>query len=249
MTLHVLPSARVTAPANTLPVSETFSSIQGEGKLSGVPSFFIRTSGCNLRCTWCDTPYASWAPESQLRSLESLVAEVTGSGLRHVVLTGGEPLLHAAAVPLMERLTELGHHLTVETAGTIFRRFPCNLLSLSPKLSNSTPSDSDARDPSRSWPSKHEARRINIVTLQQLIDHFPDKQLKFVVRTRADLCEITHLLGRLQGILREDVMLMPEGTSPLAPSEVAWMVSACLGNGWRFCDRLHLRLFSNRRGT
>ena len=82
----------MTGPA-TLPISETFFSVQGEGKLTGVPSFFIRTSGCNLRCTWCDTPYASWNPERTIRSVDELVDEVvaSGAGVRRVKGPAAEP--------------------------------------------------------------------------------------------------------------------------------------------------------------
>ncbi len=74
-------------------ISEIFYSIQGEGMLTGVPSVFIRTSGCNLRCNWCDTPYASWNPEGTARTIEQIVAEVQSHPARHVVLTGGEPMI------------------------------------------------------------------------------------------------------------------------------------------------------------
>src|SRR5256885_2235085 len=81
----------ISGPA--LPIAETFLSIQGEGKLAGTPSFFIRVSGCNLRCSWCDTPYASWNPEGSPRTIDSLIDEARASGARHAVLTGGEPMI------------------------------------------------------------------------------------------------------------------------------------------------------------
>ena len=75
-------------------ISEIFHSIQGEGVLTGVPSVFVRTSGCNLRCNWCDTPYASWNPEGKQLSVADIVAEVKRfTAARHVGLTGGEPML------------------------------------------------------------------------------------------------------------------------------------------------------------
>ena len=94
----------------SLRISETFASIQGEGKLTGAPSFFVRTSGCNLRCTWCDTPYASWDPEGPVRTVEEIVREAVGvrerQGVRHAVLTGGEPMLPPAIVPLTGALRD-----------------------------------------------------------------------------------------------------------------------------------------------
>src|SRR6056297_3515746 len=107
------------AEIETLRIAETFTSRQGEGSLTGTPSFFVRTSGCNLRCWFCDTPYASWNPGGEQRSLESLLEEASASALGHVVLTGGEPLLPAAAERFAEQLMDAGMHLTIETAGTI----------------------------------------------------------------------------------------------------------------------------------
>ena len=74
-------------------ISEIFHSLQGEGELAGVPSVFVRTAGCNLRCTWCDTPYSSWSPEGTQMGVAEIVAEVSRHPARHVVLTGGEPML------------------------------------------------------------------------------------------------------------------------------------------------------------
>src|SRR5829696_7945417 len=99
-------------------VSEVFYSIQGEGELTGVPSVFVRTSGCNLRCSWCDTKYASWEPEGDELSVEAIVEKVLSYPARHVVLTGGEPLVAKGIRELAQRLHEAGWHITIETAGT-----------------------------------------------------------------------------------------------------------------------------------
>ena len=80
-------------------LSELFYSIQGEGKLVGVPSVFVRASGCNLRCVWCDTPYASWEPEGAEMSVDEIVSRVRHFGADHVVLTGGEPMIMMDIVP------------------------------------------------------------------------------------------------------------------------------------------------------
>jgi 7-carboxy-7-deazaguanine synthase len=120
-------------------VAELFHSIQGEGKLMGVPSAFVRASGCNLRCTWCDTPYASWEPEGEDLGVEEIVSRVRAFGARHVVLTGGEPLIMSEIQALCDALHAGGHHITVETAATVYKPLRLHLASLSPKLSNSTP--------------------------------------------------------------------------------------------------------------
>ena len=133
-------------------ISEIFHSIQGEGELTGVPSVFVRASGCNLRCTWCDTKYASWNPEGEERSIDEIVEKVASFPARHVVLTGGEPMVAKGIRELALRLRENGLHITLETAGTLAPDgIACDLASLSPKLSNSTP---DALG--EGWRERHE---------------------------------------------------------------------------------------------
>ena len=239
----------------TLPISETFLSIQGEGKLTGVPSFFIRLSGCNLRCAWCDTPYASWKPDGEQRSITSLVEEAIASKAGHVVVTGGEPLIFERVDDLLASLRDAGLHITIETAGTVFRDVAFDLLSISPKLSNSDPIN-DARDPDGKWLKLHQARRINLPVLQALINSATgtdtsarNLQLKFVVSSRQDIQEVESLLSQLHGWNQDDVLLMPEGVAVPSVQQRAWIVSECLTHGWRYCSRLHIELFGNKRGT
>lgn len=234
------------------PISETFTSIQGEGKLAGVPSWFVRFSGCNLRCTWCDTPYASWNAESNQREMQDLIAEAgraRRAGVRHAVITGGEPMIFEQAEDLASALRALGMHITIETAGTIAREIACDLMSISPKLSNSTPLVGDPRDPGGTWRGRHEARRIDLVALQQLLDACPDRQLKFVVSDSAQLTEIEKLLANLRGWNAGDILLMPEGITVEALAQRRWIVDECVKRGWRYCPRLHIELFGNVRGT
>lgn len=235
-----------------LPISETFLSIQGEGKLTGVPSYFIRVSGCNLRCGWCDTPYASWNPDGGTRELADLVSAAAASGAKHAVLTGGEPMMFAQIEPLAASLRDAGLHITIETAGTLFRTVACDLMSISPKLANSTPREGDPRDPDGRWRRLHDERRLNLESLQQLIDTYPQRQLKFVVRAvtlDADLAEIEALLARLRGWSPDDILLMPEGVVKPTPAATAAVVAACTARNWRYCPRLHIELFGNVRGT
>lgn len=236
-------------PEAGMPIAETFYSVQGEGRLAGAPSFFVRASGCNLRCGWCDTPYASWSPEGGRRRVASLVEECVATGARHAVITGGEPMLFDAVEPLAAALRDRGVHVTVETAGTIFRDLHCDLMSISPKLANSAPSEGDPRDPGGAWRARHEERRLNLGALQRLIDGYSERQLKFVVSEPTQLGEIEGVLGRLRGWSADDVLLMPEGVTPEALAARAWVVEACKARGWRYCPRLHIELFGNRRGT
>ncbi|MBI4908810.1 MAG: 7-carboxy-7-deazaguanine synthase QueE, partial [Acidobacteria bacterium] len=124
-------------------ISEIFYSIQGEGVLAGVPSVFVRTSGCNLRCVWCDTPYTSWSPEGVDMTIAAIVERVAADSKGHVVVTGGEPMIQPQIGELTRALRGLGQHITIETAGTVAPEVECDLMSISPKLSNSTPLDVD----------------------------------------------------------------------------------------------------------
>lgn len=237
------------APDQPVPVSETFVSVQGEGKLTGVPSWFLRLAGCNLRCRWCDTPYASWSPESTRRAVDDLVREAVATGLRHAVLTGGEPMIFPQLVPLTRALHAAGMHLTIETAGTVtLPGVRCHLFSVSPKLANSTPTG-DPRDPTGAWAARHEQRRLNPDAINELLAAAPDRQIKFVVTGPDDLAEIDALLADLRGWRPEDVILMPEGVAVPDPAGIAWIIETCRQRGWRYGDRLHIRLFGDTKGT
>ena len=225
-------------------VSEVFYSVQGEGILLGVPSVFVRTTGCNLRCTWCDTPYTSWNPEGEERSVESILDQVAGYGARHVVVTGGEPMLAPEIAPLTEGLRRLGLHITIETAGTVWAQVACDLMSVSPKLANSTPHD---REGGR-WVAQHERLRIQPPTLARLIGAY-GYQLKFVVAAAADLAEIRALVATL-GADPDKVVLMPEGVDAEALRERGvWLVELAKQDGFRYSPRLHVELWGARRGV
>jgi len=230
-------------------IAEIFHSIQGEGELTGVPSVFVRTSGCNLRCRWCDTPYASWNPEGSAFSVDEVFAQVTAfPGVRHAVFTGGEPLLVAELTELGQLLRDAGWHITLETAGTIP---PGNavydLASLSPKLAGSAPSVAEA---GAAWVARHNKSRLQPDVLREWL--LTDKyQLKFVVGERAELAEIQALLA-LTGVPvpAHKVLLMPEGIESSNLREKSLAVAEwCKETGYRFCDRLHVHLYGHTRGT
>jgi len=224
-----------------LKIAEIFYSVQGEGTLAGVPSVFVRTSGCNLRCVWCDTPYTSWEPQGEERSMESIIAEVTSYGAAHVVVTGGEPMI----APGIEELTErLPGHLTIETAGTVDKNVRCDLMSISPKLANSTPRE---RDGGR-WVEQHERLRYQPEVLKKLIARYA-YQLKFVVADPGDLAEIGAMVEDI-GAAKSRVLLMPEGTDRETLAERGrWLVEIAKREGYRFSPRLHVDLWGNRRGV
>jgi 7-carboxy-7-deazaguanine synthase len=230
-------------------ISEIFHSIQGEGLLLGVPSVFIRTSGCNLRCRWCDTPYASWNPEGESLDIEQILRRVGGYDCRHVVLTGGEPMVAAGIRELAAALRAKGFHITIETAATMSPGgIACDLASLSPKLSNSTPDGSQAG----AWSERHETTRRRPEIIREWLDAGPS-QLKFVISEVEDLPEIEELLnevGAVAGFTRDRVLLMPEGTDvETLRSRAPILAEMCLEHGFRFAPRLQIELFGNTRGT
>lgn len=225
-------------------IAEIFYSVQGEGILAGVPSVFVRTSGCNLRCTWCDTPYTSWEPEGEDLTIDAIVEAVRQHPARHVVITGGEPMIAPQIVELTEEMHTLGHHITIETAGTVCRPVSCGLMSISPKLGNSTPRE---RDGGR-WAAQHDRLRIQPEALAKLIRGY-EYQLKFVVSTPDDLPEIRGLVKELN-VQREKVLLMPEGIDPeTLRRRGQWLVEMCKAEGFRFSPRLHVDLWGARRGV
>lgn len=191
-------------------LSELFFSIQGEGKLVGVPSAFIRASGCNLRCVWCDTPYASWQPQGDDVAIPDILDRVAAIPAAHVVITGGEPMIMPGIADLCDGIQSLGRHITIETAATVFSPVKLDLASLSPKLANSTPTHREAGR----FAAAHEKNRLNIPVIQKFIDESPDFQLKFVVESESDLPEIRQILNQLTGWQNSDVLLMPQGIDP-----------------------------------
>jgi 7-carboxy-7-deazaguanine synthase len=226
-------------------ISEIFYSIQGEGRLVGVPSVFVRTSGCNLRCRWCDTPYTSWKPEGKSWSIKNILCEVARYPTRHVVITGGEPLLAPDIQDLTLQLKQRGAHITVETAATIFKPLAGDLISLSPKLANSTPWQRSRGE----FAAMHEKRRLNYPVIQSFIDRY-DYQLKFVVDRKKDLEEVRAVIGQLQNIDVSKVMLMAQGVRhEELVRKSQWIVASCQQYGFSYTPRLHIQLFGNRRGT
>ncbi len=225
-------------------ISEIFYSIQGEGALAGVPSVFVRTSGCNLRCVWCDTPYTSWRPEGQELSLDRILEKVATFPASHVVVTGGEPMISPEIADLTSKLREAKLHITIETAGTKYVRLDCDLMSISPKLANSTPHE---REGGR-WSVQHERLRYEPEVLKRLMREHA-YQLKFVVSSPEDLSEIDAMRETL-GADRQHVILMPEGTDrELLRQRGVWLAELCKSHGYRYGPRLHIDLWGNARGV
>ncbi len=230
-------------------IAEIFASLQGEGLLAGTPSTFIRTSGCNLRCVWCDTPYTSWRPEGRDLTADEVRTEIDALTPHHVVMTGGEPLLVEEAIDLCRLLRQAGRHVTVETAGTVLPTGSepwCDLVSISPKLGSSTP----PADTPGGWGPRHEQGRRRDDVVRALATAAP-YQIKFVVESAADLAEAEAWLADLgDGIDRRRVFLMPQARLPdeLA-GRTAWLAGECRRLGLRLAPRHHITWFGGRRGT
>ena len=243
-------------------ISEIYISRQGEGRLTGTPSVFVRTSGCNLRCDFCDTPFTSWKPEGSQYSATEVSAAVLRAAAdqlppradchddsdgpaTHVVLTGGEPMLAKEVESLCESLKSHQFHITIETAGTLDRQLSCDLMSISPKLSNSTPSPERAGQ----WAAKHEATRHRPDVVTSLIARH-DYQLKFVVAREEDLDEIESFLSEVGEVDRSKVLLMPEGVDAATLEQRAiWLEPLCADRGFTFCPRQHIFWYGNKRAT
>ncbi len=231
-------------------IAETFRSLQGEGLLTGTSSVFVRASGCNLRCWFCDTPYTSWEPEGEDLSIEEIlrqVDELRGEPQQcmHAVLTGGEPMLFTELVPLARALSERGLHITIETAGTLYLPVRCDLMSISPKLAGSGPT----KEQDRRWHRRHAQTRHAPDVIRRLVDEYP-YQIKFVIDGQADCEAAEEWLLEFPQIHRSRVLMMPQGTEQMALAQkTQWLMPYCERNGYVFCPRKHIEWFGCVRGT
>ena len=226
-------------------IAEIFYSIQGEGRLAGLPSVFIRTSGCNLRCVWCDTPYTSWNPEGEEWTVQEILGEVRRYPSPFVVITGGEPLIARGIEDLAAGLKQKKRHITIETAATIFKPVVCDLVSMSPKLAHSTPWKREQGKFARI----HEGQRLNFGVIRDFIDRY-DYQLKFVVEEKKDFAEIRGILRRLKNVDPSHVLVMAQArTKRELRARAPGLIDLCKSHGFRYSPRLHIDLYGNRRGT
>jgi 7-carboxy-7-deazaguanine synthase len=221
-------------------VSEIFYSLQGEGFLAGVPSVFVRLAGCPLRCRWCDTKYAWDESSGRDYSIEEIAEAVRQRQIRFVVITGGEPMVNAELPEFAQELKKNGKHITIETAGIAYvADLQCDLMSISPKLSNSAPVEPAG---------KHNEGRLDTEVLRKLIDDY-EYQLKFVVDSEDDLQELQQTIEALGNVDLEKVMLMPQAASREELSAISPMVAdMCKRSGFAFCQRLQVMLWDNERG-
>lgn len=204
---------------------------------------FVRTTGCNLRCGFCDTPYTSWQHEGGRQDWTRVLEAAAEFGCEHVVLTGGEPLLQPEIVPLSRALRAAGLVVTIETAGTVDRPVEADLMSISPKLSNSVPVDHPR------WAARHRRDQHRPDVVKRLLRDYA-YQLKFVIDTPADLDELAAYLREFPEVDPPHVWLMPQGVHREELARRAeWLEPAARRLGYTFCPRRHIELYGNARGT
>ena len=223
-------------------INEIFYSLQGEGFLAGVLSVFVRLAGCPLKCRWCDTKYA-W---DQRAGEEHTVADIVETSQqwhsKFIVITGGEPMINSDLPELVHQFKTASKHITIETAGiTYIPELPCDLMSISPKLSNSATDDAKSS-------AAHKDSRLDIAVLQELVDNY-EYQLKFVVDSQDDLPEIQQTIEKMGSVNTEKVMLMPQAaTIDEFFAKSPMVIEMCKLTGFTFCQRLQVLLWNNQKG-
>lgn len=260
-----------------------FASLQGEGRFAGVQSFFVRTTGCNLRCVFkdsiCDTAYSSFHPEKPIYSSEE---ELIGAfkklaeahaNVTHVVITGGEPLLQKES--LKEFLTDIfklrkDWVVTIETNGTmpildvLSKDYKVSLYSVSPKLSTSV--DHEHKFLSAEQAARHDNTRINYKNLFNIVTSGTPYQFKFVYSGPECIGEIKDIYAKMSKFVNmgddnelrywmrnhpnKNTMLMPEGINKEQLEKNCFPTAiAALENGWNYTDRLHIRIWNDKKGV
>ena len=241
-------------------ISELFYSIQGEGKRAGMPSFFIRTNYCNLRCKFksgnlCDTAYTSWDPEDKKNlgevEIKFILDEYEKVNCRDAVITGGEPTMYSNELTILCKKLKKANKdsfITIETNGTFIGEFInyTDLISISPKLKSSVPFNTPQE-------KLHERNRLNLKVLRNYDSlHRAGKfdiQWKFVFTSEKDIEEIKNIQSET-GFNDENVYLMPEGISEKDLKKTRpETVKACLKNNYNYSDRLHILIWGNKRGV
>jgi 7-carboxy-7-deazaguanine synthase len=222
-------------------INEIFHSLQGEGQLAGTPSVFIRLAGCPLRCKWCDTKYARDYNAGSDLTIPRIVKEVQKHPCDFAVITGGEPMVTADLKrredlnELVKSLKALNKHITIETAGLWYEPgLTCDLMSISPKLSNSA--DGEA------------VHHFNAAVIRELIDNY-DYQLKFVVDVKKDITEILQAIKIIGNVDKRKVFLMPQAqTTDELLAKSPMVADLCKQTGFIFCNRLQILLWDNQKG-
>lgn len=246
--------------SKTLPINEMYTCLQGEGKLTGVPHILIRVTGCKLRCqfanSFCDTPYSSWSPEKGKFSYGDIHNFYEKhSHIKHTMITGGGPTSHPEMLRELCKIgKQYGHYITIETEGSEYVSTQADMISLSPKLSNSTPRPGtvmpfSGKVVTEKHKQRHEKWRCNYDAMKMLLDVHPDYQMKPVISSEKDLQEVKEL-QKILSVPNNKVWLMPEGLEPKQLNKRRrWLMDLCTEQGYNFTDRLHIIAYGDIRGV
>lgn len=210
-------------------ITEIFFSLQGEGRFAGLPTVFVRTTGCHLRCSWCDSAYAFHGGKDM--SLDEIVAEVDRHPTRHVCFTGGEPLLQKEAAAFVQRLLDEGCHVVVETSGS---------LDLS-AYRDLQPRENLCLSVDIKCPSSDEHDKNKLDEIERLSEH---DQVKAVIADEADYAFAKEVIGKL-------AIPCPVIFQPVWGSNETWLADRVLADGLpvRYSLQVHKILWGDRPGV
>jgi 7-carboxy-7-deazaguanine synthase len=245
-------------------ILELYTAIQSEGSRAGKPTIVIRTSGCTHRCFfkkggWCDSWYTSIHPEKSTYNFDNVVEMYDKNPhIKEMMITGGSPTMHPE---LLEKLTAFAHHrkiiTTIETEGSHFieTKYKIDLISLSPKFSNSIPT-LDTETPkgkivNQAMIDQHNKYRLNYKSIAQMLSYHSDYHLKPVWdgKDKKTLDEIIDFINLFK-IPNDKVWLMPAGDTRKALTEnYAPVMEKCIEMGWNFSPRPHIIAYDDKRGV
>jgi 7-carboxy-7-deazaguanine synthase len=245
----------------TLPVLELYTAVQSEGSRQGYPTIVVRTTGCTHRCYfgeggWCDSWYTSIHPEKGTYNFQDIIDMYDANPhIKEMMLTGGSPTMHPALVNELTHLAkERDIFITIETEGSHFlpTDYPINLLSISPKFSNSIPVVG-ALTPQGSvvdekMVKKHNSKRCNIEAIRQSIDYHDDYHIKPVLDKDLSMVpEVEELIKELK-IPDEKIWAMPAGDDREALfKSYGPVMNFVRDRGWRYTGRSHIMAFGTER--
>lgn len=229
---------------------EIFYTLQGEGISTGVPSVFVRLSGCNLQCVWCDTPYTwnwegtSWETTSEEKfkkeeviidlGIDEVLGRITDYPCRNLVITGGEPLIQQAQLAeLVKALPDWS--VEVETNGTLIPDALPNDRNIQYNVSLKLPHSNNA-----------ESKALKPKSIKWFVD-YERAYFKFVVAQDSDL-NFIQALQKEYAINSDRIILMPEGTSSgVLREKIPSIAETCIKHGYRLSDRLHVHIWGSKR--